>query len=258
MSSIRSASWTSDRIRILAAASSIASGRPSRRWQMLSTVAAFSLVTRNDGRTSCARCSNSWTASDPARADAVGARSLPGSDSGGTSQLSSPSTPSASRLVASRTRAGQAASRYSASWAAVSARCSQLSSTTSTRWSATCLAIASTASCPGVSGTPSWVATAWPAMAGSSIWASATQQAPLGKEASARCAEASASLVLPAPPGPVRVISRVRWSAWTMSSSSCSRPTSGVSRTGSCPLASDIVVSPSRFVNRKRPPLTSI
>ena len=38
-----------------------------------------------------------------------------------------------------------------------------------------------------------------------------------------------------------------------MSPSSRSRPTSGVSRTGSCVLVSDIVIPPSRFVNRKRP-----
>ena len=245
MSSIRSASWVEESIRILAAASSMASGRPSSRWQMVSTAAAFSSVTRNDGRTSCARCSNSLTASELASADAVGAGPPSGSDSGGTCQLSSPSTPRASRLVASTTRAGQAASRYSARLAAASARCSQLSSTTSTGWSATCLAIASTGSCPGVSGTPSWVATAWPTMAGSSIWASATQQAPAGKDASAVLAAASASRVFPVPPGPVRVISRLRRRACTMSSSSLSRPTSGVSRTGSCPLVSDIVL-PSR------------
>ena len=169
MSSIRSASWVAESIRILAAASSIASGRPSSRWQMVSTAAAFWSVIRKDGRTSCARCSNSLTASEPASADAVGVGPPSGSDSGGTCQLSSPSTPRASRLVARMTRPGQAASRYSASPAAASARCSQLSSTTSTGWSATYLAVASTGSWPGVSGTPSWVATAWPAMAGSSI-----------------------------------------------------------------------------------------
>ena len=69
MSSSRSASWAGERIRIRAAASSIASGRPSSRRQMVSTAAAFSSVSRNDGRTSCARCSNSLTASDPASSE---------------------------------------------------------------------------------------------------------------------------------------------------------------------------------------------
>ena len=40
---------------------------------MASTAGAFSSVTRNDGRTSCARCSNSRTASNPASAAADGA-----------------------------------------------------------------------------------------------------------------------------------------------------------------------------------------
>ena len=132
MSSSRSASWAEDKIRIRAAASSMASGRPSSRWQMEATSAAFSSVTWNDGRTSCARCSNSLTASEAARADAVRPGPAFGSESGGTSQLSSPSTPRASRLVASTVSAGQAASRFSVSAAAAPARCSQLSSTTST------------------------------------------------------------------------------------------------------------------------------
>src|ERR1017187_5271671 len=51
--------------------------------------------------------------------------------------------------------------------------------------------------------------------------------------------------------GPVRVISRLRSKASTTSPSSLARPTSGVSRTGSCVLVSDILL-PSRFVNRKR------
>jgi hypothetical protein len=238
-------------IRILAAASSIARGRPSSRRQIHKTPAAFSSETRKDGRTSCARCSNSVTASDLARAAAVGAGSAFGSDSGGTCQLSSPSTPSASRLVARTTRAGQDASRYSATSAAASAMCSQLSSTTSTRWSAICSATASAASWPGVSGTPSWVAMACPTMAWSLIWASATQCTPAGKLSPAVFAAASASRVLPAPPGPVRVISRLRSKASTTSPSSLARPTSGVSRTGSCVLVSDILL-PSRFVNRKR------
>jgi hypothetical protein len=132
MSSSRSASRAEDSTRILAAASSMASGSPSSRWQTDATPAAFSSVTRKDGRTSCARCSNSLTASELARADAVKAGPACGSESGGTCQLSSPSTPRASRLVARTVRAGQAASRSSASLAVTPARCSQLSSTTRT------------------------------------------------------------------------------------------------------------------------------
>ncbi|HYB48260.1 MAG TPA: hypothetical protein VED20_13025, partial [Streptosporangiaceae bacterium] len=92
MSSSRSASCAEDRIRILAAASSMASGSPSSRWQMAATSPALSSVTRKAGRTSCARCSNSLTASEAARAEAVGLGPACGSESGGTCQLSSPST----------------------------------------------------------------------------------------------------------------------------------------------------------------------
>lgn len=52
MSSSRSASSAVDSTRSRAAASSMASGSPSSRWQMAATAAAFSSVIRNDGQTS--------------------------------------------------------------------------------------------------------------------------------------------------------------------------------------------------------------
>ena len=244
MSPSRSASWAEDSIRIRAAASSIASGRPSSRRQMDSTAPALASVTWKVGRTSCARCSNSWTASQRASSEAVGVRLAVGSESGGTGQLRSPSTPRASRLVASTTRAGQAARMPSASPAAAPARCSQLSSTISTGRSATYSAMASATSCPGVSGTPSLDATVGPTMPGSSIWASSTQQTPPGKDLAAEAAAASASRVFPVPPGPVRVSRRLRARACTMSPSSLSRPTSGVRRTGSDCFTSNAMLPP--------------
>ena len=45
MSSSRSASWAKDKIRIRAAASSMASGRPSSRWQTEAAWASISSVT---------------------------------------------------------------------------------------------------------------------------------------------------------------------------------------------------------------------
>jgi hypothetical protein len=50
-----------------------------------------------------------------------------GTESGGTAHLNSPSTPTASRLVARRLRRGHAERRVSTSCAAASTRCSQLS-----------------------------------------------------------------------------------------------------------------------------------
>ena len=84
-------------------------------------------------------------------------------------------------------------------------------------------------------------------MPGSSIWASSTQHTPAGKDSRADLAAARASRVFPVPPGPVRVSRRARATACTMSLSSLSRPTSGVSRTGSCAVISDMMLPP-RFV----------
>ena len=240
MSSRRSASCAAGRIRIRAAASSIASGRPSRRRQICRTAAALSSVTRNDGRTSWARCSKRRTASEPPSAAAVAVTTAPpgGSDSGGTGQLHSPSTPSGSRLVARIDSAGQATSSRSARPATAAARCSQLSSTISVRRPDTCAAIASAASCPGVSGAPSWLATVWPTDAGSAAGASSTQQTPPGKVSPATAAAASASRVLPVPPGPVRVSSLVVASSCRTSRNSLARPTSDVRRTGGRPAVS--------------------
>lgn len=126
-------------------------GRPAT----CTTAAALSSLSRNDGSTSCARYSKNLTASNSKRAPAVGAPAS-GSDSGGTGQLRSPSTPSTSRLVARIDMAGQAPSNCPARSATAEARCSQLSKTISTARSPTCSAIAATASRPGQSGTPVW------------------------------------------------------------------------------------------------------
>ena len=66
-----------------AAASSMASGRPSRRRQIPATAAAFALVSAKSGRTARARSTNSATAGDAisVSADTAGSSA---SDSGGT------------------------------------------------------------------------------------------------------------------------------------------------------------------------------
>ena len=261
MSSRRSASRAADRTRIWAAASSIASGSPSSLRQTCSTATALSSASRNEGRTSWARCSNSLTASNSASVDAPGVVSSRGSDSGGTGQLCSPSTPSSSRLVVRIDKEAQARSRRSARSATAAARCSQLSRTSSTGRSPMCSAIVIVTSCPGTSGMPRPSATACGAMAGSSIGASSTQHTPPGNRPCATSAAARASRVFPVPPGPVRVTSRLRARASTTSWSSRWRPTSGASRTGSRPVfsaatrppsASRAIAGPLRRVPRPR------
>ena len=108
----------SDNARTRAAASSMASGTPSRRAQISPTAAALSSVTAKSGRAWRARSVNKSMASSA-------------SDSDGTRQLTSPATPIASRLVASNVNRGAAPSRATTSSALASSRCSQLSSTTS-------------------------------------------------------------------------------------------------------------------------------
>ena len=111
---------SSDSARTRAAASSIASGIPSRRLQISSTVAEFASVTTKSGRTRRARSANRSIASSPI-------------DSDGTRNVTSPGTPSGSRLVASSRSAGQAPSSSVVSAADASRRCSQLSTTINTR-----------------------------------------------------------------------------------------------------------------------------
>ena len=80
------------RTRIRAAASSIASGRPSRRTQISATAGAFSFVTSKPGRTARARSMNSATASYCESCDSDGRLAGSGRPSGGTGYSCSPDT----------------------------------------------------------------------------------------------------------------------------------------------------------------------
>ncbi len=73
---------------------------------------------------------------------------------------------------------------------------------------------------------------AGPTASGSASGASSTHHAPSGKQSSRSAAVCAASRVLPQPPAPVSVSSRVSLRAAAMSSSSCSRPTKLVSCSG--------------------------
>ncbi len=183
------------------AASSIASGTPSRRRQISWTAGVDSGSSANSGSTLRARSANSDIAS------------VAGS-SGRTGTTCSPPRSSASRLVASTTTWGQRSSTASARSAAASSTCSQLSSTmmlrVAPRWSHT----TSMSARPGCTAAPSARATTATTALGSPVRASSTNHAPPGNTGSASTAACSARRVLPTPPTPVRV----RSLCWPMSS----------------------------------------
>ena len=142
-SSRRSASCSTASALTREAASSRASGTPSRRRQTWATAGAFSAVRAKPGATATARSTNRRTASPCARRPAstwprsprarAWARAASGRAREGTRQAVSPAIPSASRLVARTCTPGQARSTVSASRAQASRTCSQLSSTSCAR-----------------------------------------------------------------------------------------------------------------------------
>ncbi len=104
------------------AASSMASGTPSRRRQSLVTQARLASVTAKPGTTAAAHRANSSTASPSPTLGESGSCT----GSGGIAQVCSPGTASGCLLVAS-TATGVDRSKMSASMAHASTRCSQVS-----------------------------------------------------------------------------------------------------------------------------------
>jgi hypothetical protein len=137
-----------------------------------------------------------------------------------------------SRLVARMMTPGQARSSQSASRAHDSTRCSQLSQSSSRRldWSESASDWRSGRSAS--SRTPRTPATACVTRAGSASAASSVSHAPSGNPSSASAATWRARRVLPAPPVPVSVKSRVPPSRARASRISASRPTNDVSWAG--------------------------
>ena len=113
---------------IRAAASSMASGRPSSAAQISPTAASSSASGAKSERTAWARAMNSRTAS--LSATSVPVPSRPGRCSGGTRTVCSPYSRSGIRLVASRRNAGATVS-IRASNCVSSSKCSRLSTTSS-------------------------------------------------------------------------------------------------------------------------------
>ncbi len=214
-----------DRRRTRAAASSMASGRPSSRRTISATAAPFSAVSVNSGRTAIARSTNRRTASDAMRTS-TSVAPAGGSDSGGTVNSCSPEIRSGARLDTMTVRRG-APRRRSATIGAADTTCSKLSRTSSAcrsrRWSRT----RSIGGWRGAS-RPIEAAIAEGTSSGSVTGASGTNHAPSGNRSTQSPASASERRVLPVPPGPVRVSSRVFSSRPTAASTSA-RPTKLVS-----------------------------
>ena len=217
-----------------AAASSIASGRPSRPMQISATAGALAAVSANSGSTAWARATNSATAglaaSDSRAPSAFGS----GSSNGGIGTSCSPPIRSGLRLDTS-TFSRLAIPRIAATAGAASVTCSKLSSTSSRclsrRWSPR----ASTTDSPGTVGTSRTSAIASGTSSASDTAASSTKYTPPEKRSLIRDASSIDSRVLPVPPGPVRVTTRTSGSNRTtgISSSWRSRPISGEEGMGS-------------------------
>ncbi len=107
----RSAIFSTGRVRTRAAASSSASGMPSRRRQISETAGAFCSVRRNAGCAATARSTKRRTASYCVSAVSVIFASRAGTASDGTWKITSPATCRCSRLDASTLTFGPACSK---------------------------------------------------------------------------------------------------------------------------------------------------
>jgi hypothetical protein len=156
-----------------------------------------------------------------------------GTPNGGTGKTTSPSMPRASRLVARTVTPGQVCTIRESTAAHASARCSQLSTTSSTRASRSRSVTESINPTVGRSCTPTAAATAAATMSGSATAARSTQPAPSENRRDASVATSTASRVFPLPPAPVRVSTRAPASSSPSAVRSPSRPTRVVTAVGS-------------------------
>ena len=217
-----------------AAASSMASGIPSRRREISPTAATFAGVSEKSPRAAVARWANKDTASlAPAAAMPAAAG---GSDSGRSPKTCSPPTPSGCWLVARTRTPGQPRRMSAASAAATLARCSQLSSTSSSallvRKNSTTLPAVDR---PVRGRARNAARTACAIISPSPAACSSHSHAPSRKDGSWSAAACSARRVLPTPPGPVTVTSGDRAIAAASPASSSARPTNELSCTGRFP-----------------------
>ena len=188
----RSSSSSADSDRIRAAASSMASGMPSRRSQIWTSASRWPSGV-NDASVAHARSQNNSTAA-------------PSASSEGTRQTRSPRTRNASRLVARTCRFEQCAISCSTRTPTSSTRCSQLSITTQQTTLADPIddrCRATIASPPTRTGNVD--ATAPTTAPVSETGARSTKNTPWSKSARWRWPNSIAARVLPTPPVPVSV-----------------------------------------------------
>ena len=212
------------------AASSMASGTPSRRRHSSAIAAVESASRAKSGAAARARSMNGRIASLVTSAPGSASAPAAGTDSGGTDRTTSPSMPSGWRLVARILSSGHARSSASARTAQASSRCSQLSSTSRASCDRRRSTIIATGQRPESSRRSSEAATDCATSAGRATPASSTRKATSVESAVASAVMAlAARRLLPTPPGPVRVSRRPVARALRIRSSSRRRPTKLVS-----------------------------
>ncbi|RAO56730.1 Endochitinase [Micromonospora noduli] len=216
-----------DMVRNLAAASSIANGIPSSARQIRAIVDNVRSSTARSLRTATARSRSNRTAGEVSIS--LGSASTSGRASGATGQSASPVMPSGSLLVARIRSRRHSPSSRSASTAADSITCSQLSrisSASRSRIAATSRSINSMlgASPSRASRSPSPVSVACTTSPSAPMAANSTSQAPSGRLSSILRAVSVASRVFPEPPGPIRVVSRCSATSAPTSATASSLP----------------------------------
>lgn len=227
VSSSRSRICSGVNMRSRSAASSSASGIPSSRRQISASTSRFAGVTVNPGLAALARSMNSCRASPSSPAA--------GTVSGGTGITCSPGMPSTSRLVASTRTSGVVAIIRPTSAAHASIRCSQLSMISSSRLSAR-NSVSRGSGAVDSSRRFSASATLRVTRSGSWMSASSISQTPSGNARDTSWPICRDNRVLPIPPGPSRVSTRVVGSSRLAVASSSRRPTKLVTSSGRFPL----------------------
>ncbi len=215
-----------------AAASSIASGRPSRRRQMSTTPATLYASSTKRGSSAWTRSTNSWTAPKRSAAAESIASASPGTASGPSRNSCSPGTFSGSWLVTSNRTCGVRVNTACASRLDASSRCSQLSSTSSRCCGCNATINSSRRALPPRNCSPSVCPTLPGRNSGSASGASSTSHAPSGYRSTSKCAAACARRLLPMPPAPTTVTSRFDSASRCSISRSSSRPHSGSGSAG--------------------------
>ena len=217
---------------------------PSRRRQISITVGKLAAVSLKRGSTACARAANNSTAPDP---DAPSAATGSVTASPLRRYTCSSVALSVSWLVTRMLTRGAPAVTVSTSAVTASARCSQLSSTSSARCGASCARSASAGCGSLASCTPMAWATAEGTRAPSASAASSTHQTPSGYSIAAsvaiRLATACATRVLPIPPEPVIVTTGCSRSNAAIAAESSARPYNTGSREGKLVRVVDACVS---------------